>query len=277
MTTGRRVVTARSLVDETRLPGHEASRLLQVASGLSRAQLAAGHQLDPTKVAAFELLVARRRNGEPLQYLEGSAQFGPVEVAVDPRVLIPRPETEQLWEMTVARCSAEPPRLIVDLGTGSGNLALAMQAAFPEATVHAVEVSAGAFELASRNVARSGGTVELHRGDLFAALPEELRGRIDLVVTNPPYVAATDFEALPPEVRDYEPAVALFGGEDGLAVLRRIIAGAADWLAPGGWLACEIGSEQGAAVLELSEGFTAEVAPDRSGRDRFLFAQKGSK
>ena len=142
MTTGRRVVTARSLIADAELPSHEASRLLETATGLSRADLARGDSIDAAKVAAYELLVARRRAGEPLQYLEGSAQFGPVEVTIDNRVLIPRPETEELWDLTVRRLRDTPPRIVVDLGTGSGNLALALKSAFPAAVVHAVELSA---------------------------------------------------------------------------------------------------------------------------------------
>lgn len=276
MTTGRRVVTARSLVETAELPEHEAGRLLQVATGLSRSELVRSEDIDATKAEAYELLVARRRSGEPLQYLEGTSQFGPVEVAIDGRVLIPRPETEELWELTVQRLERTPPGIVVDLGTGSGNIALALKAAFPAAAVHAVELSAQASAVAARNILAAHADVSLHRGDLFAALPDSLRGRVDLVVSNPPYVAGADYASLPAEVRDYEPAVALFGGDDGLAVLRRIIAAAPDWISPGGWLVCEIGADQGDAVLDMAGGFDAEVVADAAGRDRFLFAQKGN-
>lgn len=277
MTTGRRVVSARSLIGESELPVHEASRLLQVATGRDRAGLARHDTLEIEHVERFDELVQRRRSGEPLQYLEGSSQFGPVQLKIDRRVLIPRPETEELWELVVTRLIHEPPALVVDLGTGSGNLALALKYAFPEAEVHAVELSAAAADLAAENISNSGLDVTLHRGDLFDGLPPSLAGAVDLIVSNPPYIATPQREALPTEVRDHEPEIALFAGEDGLDVLRRVIEGAASWLAPGGTLACEIGSDQGRQALELAGWADATIARDLAGHERFLIAEKGAE
>lgn len=274
MTTGRRVISGRSLVANSELPPHEAIRLLEHASDRTRASLVAIDEVGLDAAERFDSLAARRRRGEPLQYIEGTAQFGPIELTVDPRVLIPRPETEELWELVVATLRATPPRVIVDLGTGSGNLALALKHSFPLAAVHAVEVSAAAIEVARANVAASGLAVELHRGDLFGALPKSMRGAIDLVISNPPYIATGDRRNLPVDVKDHEPAIALFAGDDGLSVLSRIVAEAPDWLSDGGLLACEIGADQGPAVAALASGLDAQIVKDLSQRDRFLLARK---
>lgn len=276
MSTGRRVVSARSLVAESDLPVHEAGRLLQSATGRSRASLARDDAIADAEAGRFESLVARRKGGEPLQYLEGSLPFGPIQVAVDPRVLIPRPETEQLWELVVALLADRPPGVIVDLGTGSGNLAIALKHQFPDAEVYAVDVSSDAFDAAAANVAAAGVDVMLYQGDLFSALPTSLRGMVDLVISNPPYVATAQRGELPREVRDHEPAIALFGGPDGLSVIRRITAEAPDWLAIDGLLACEIGSDQGEDVAALAAGMNPEIVDDISGRNRFLIARKGT-
>ena len=275
MTTGRRVVSARSLVADAELPTHEASRLLQAATGRDRASLARDDAVTSAHAQTFEELVARRARGEPLQYIEGTSQFGPIEVVIDPRVLIPRPETEELWEFVVSRLAADPPAVVVDLGTGSGNLALAIKHSFRHAEVHAVELSVGAFEVARMNVAKTGLDVHVHNGDLFAPLPAALRGQVDLIVSNPPYVSSDERGSLPAEIRDHEPAMALFAGSDGLDVLRRVIDSSETWLAPGGLLACEIGSDQGAAATKLVSWADPEIVTDLSGRDRFLFATKG--
>jgi len=277
MTTGRRILSSRSLLADAQLPAHEAARLLAAATGRDTLSVLPDEGVASAAAVRFGELAARRRSGEPLQYLEGTSQFGPVEVAVDPRVLIPRPETEQLWEQVTALLADRPPQVIVDLGTGSANLAIALKHEFPDAAVHAVDVSSDALQVAKANVASAGVQVVLHRGDLFDPVPADLRGKVDLVISNPPYIATTDYAALPDEVRDHEPAIALFAGRDGMSVLRRIIATAPAWLAPGGVLACEIGADQGAALQELAAGLNARIIEDLSGRDRFLIVQKGTE
>jgi len=275
VTTGRRIVSARALIGETELPVHEATRLLQTASGRDRGSIARDDSLTPEHADRFDSLVSRRQRGEPLQYIEGSSQFGPVEVAIDPRVLIPRPETEQLWELVVGRLSLSEPATIVDLGTGSGNLALALKHAFATAEVHAVDLSADAVDVACMNVEQAGLEVNVHHGDLFEPLPSRLRGQIDLLISNPPYISTADRDSLPAEVRDHEPDMALFAGYDGLDVLRRIIEAAPTWLAPGGLLACEVGADQGDSARELVTWGRAEVIADLAGRNRFLLVTKG--
>ena len=274
-TTGRRIISGRSLAADSGLPPHEADRLLEAATGRDRTSLYRDDTLDDVGAARFGELADRRRSGEPLQYIEGVSQFGSIEVAVDSRVLIPRPETEQLWELVTKLLTDRPPRIVVDLGTGSGNLAIALKQSYPDAEVHAVDVSAASVEVARDNVAFAGARVAVYHGDLFDPLPSAIRGRVDLVISNPPYIATGEHSALPPEVRDHEPAVALFAGPDGLSVLRRIVAQAPDWLAAGGLLACEIGEGQRAALLEIAADLNPEIMKDLAGRDRFLIAQKG--
>lgn len=242
------------------LPPHELRRLMVAADG------------NPTRYAA---LVARRLRGEPLQYVEGSAAFGPLDLVVDPRVLIPRPETEQLWELA---CSlAEDPRLVLDLGTGSGALALALAHRFPAARVIAVDASRDALDVAVDNGRRLDLEVEWLAGDLFDPVPSELQGRLDLVVSNPPYVAEGEWDELPEDVRR-EPRQALVAGPAGTEVLDRIAAEVRPWLSPGGWVLCEIGETQGAHV---EAGFAAaleqvEVRTDLAGRDRFVIGRRGA-
>lgn len=219
------------------------------------------------------VLVAARLAGDPLQYLEGTAAFGPLELVVDPRVLIPRPETEQLWELAASLVVS--PGLIVDVCTGSGALALGLKHSFPQARVVATELSADAAAVARLNSQRTGLVVEVWEGDLFAPLPADLGGTVDLVVSNPPYVAEGEWELLPADVRR-EPPMALIAGPDGLEVIRRLVVDAPGWLRLGGWLAVEIGETQGEAVADLmgSEWESVEVRTDLTGRDRFVIGRR---
>jgi release factor glutamine methyltransferase len=222
---------------------------------------------------AFRDLEARRLAGTPLQYLEGSAAFGPLDLIVDDRVLIPRPETEQLWELASGLIAT--PLVIIDLGTGSGALALALKTAHPAARVVGVDRSADALEVARLNGERLGIAVEWRHGDLWDALDETWEGRIDLVVSNPPYLSEDEWELLPDDVKR-EPREALVAGPTGLEVLERIAGGAARRLAPGGRVACEIGETQGAACRRLFESTLSgvEVICDLAGRDRFVTGRR---
>jgi len=270
-------VTPADLVRTSGLADHEARRLLTAVTGRDAAALTAAATIDPDDAARFTALAARRRSGEPLQYLEGTVDFGPLRLVVDGRALIPRPETEYLWEMAVAAMGPTGPgTVLVDLCTGSGNLALALRHAFPETRVLATDIDAAALSLAKENAAGTGLDVEFLEGDLFAPLPRDLMGRVDLIVANPPYVAAGDLAALPSEVRDHEPAGALFAGPTGLEVLERIADEAYWWLGVGGWLFCEIGEQQGERALALFSGLDREIRPDLTGRDRYVVARKGA-
>lgn len=254
------------------LPVHEALRLLEKATGVKRARLLTGGQLEEDAAACFAELVARRRSGEPLQYIEGTVQFGPVTLAVDHRALIPRPETEQLWELVVRLVPA--PRTVVDLCTGSGNLALACKHVWPDARVLATDASAKATVLAMENADRLGLDIEVLRGDLFAPLPVALRGSVDLVVANPPYLAEHELAALESEVRDHEPHEALVAGPTGIEVLARIASEAASWLAHGGSVACEISEVQEASARTLFSELGGRVFPDLAGRPRFVVGRR---
>lgn len=267
------MVSASELVRRSGLSRHEAERLLVVASGLTRAELLSSAALDDAAVARFHGLAARRKAGTPLQYLEGTVQFGPLELLVDERALVPRPETERLWERVVELVRDDPPQVIVDLCTGSGNLALALKDTFPGAAVYGTDVSPDALALAQENATHTGLDVTWLLGDLFAPLPGDLRGAVDLIASNPPYVAAGDADSLPVDVRDHEPELALFAGPSGDEVLARIAAEAQEWLAPGGLVACEIGEQQGARATELFAAFDPVVEADLTGRDRYVFGR----
>lgn len=252
-----RFIESRATLTAMSIPPHELRRLRSVA--------AEGADLDR--------LVARRLSGEPLGYIEGTAAFGALELTVDPRVLIPRPETEQLWEL--ARELISSPRIIVDLCTGSGALALALGLDCPAARVFATEISSEAAEVARLNAKRLGIEIEILEGDLFCPLPAELQGSVDLVVSNPPYVAETEWPELPDDVRR-EPRLALVAGPTGTEVIDAIAGEVGRWLRSGGWVAVEIGETQG----EHCRGVFADsledvqVRRDLAGRDRFLIGKR---
>jgi release factor glutamine methyltransferase len=257
------------------IPDYEKRRLVVAVTGRDAASLALDPSLSAEEQRRLDDLAARREAGEPLQYLEGTVDFGPLTLKIDHRALIPRPETERLWEEAVRSLGdAGPGTVIVDLGTGSGCLALALKSAFPEARVFATDTSEDALALAKENAAHTGLEVAFLHGDLFEPLPVNLRGRVDLVVSNPPYVASDD--PLPAEIRDHEPHEALFAGAEGTEVLARI-ADEAYWMAGvGGWVLCEIGDGQADEALLLFGAFDREMRKDLAGRDRILVARKGA-
>jgi release factor glutamine methyltransferase len=253
-------------------------RLARVVTG-GRAVRFDPSSLDPGQTERLGSLLERRLSGEPLQYIEGTVDFGPIEVVTDRRALIPRPETEQLWEQAaMALGEAGPGTVIVDLCTGSGALALALKSRFPAAQVHATDISQETLSLAAENSARLGLDIALHHGDLFEALPADLRERIDLLVTNPPYVAESEWSDLPVEIRDNEPRAALVAGQSGFEVIDRIALDVPWWLGVGGWLFCEIGETQGkAAVGAFGAWLDVDLRRDLAGRDRILVARKGAR
>jgi len=239
-----------------RIPPAEARLLLGHALGRSAAWLEA-HRDDPLSAEAaarISALVTRRADGEPVAYLVGQREFYGRDFAVTPDVLIPRPETELLVELAIAKVGAGGTARILDLGAGSGCVAVTLALELPGARVTAVDVSPAALAVARGNAERLGARVAFFESDWFAALPLQ---RFDLIVANPPYVAAGDPHLAEGDLR-FEPPHALTDHADGLAAIRRIVADAPYWLANGGWLLFEHGHDQGAAARGLIEdaGFT---------------------
>jgi release factor glutamine methyltransferase len=233
----------------------DAEVLLARALGTTRLGLYTGGQTPMTGPggAVFEALVARRARHEPLQYVLGEAEFCGLVLELGPGVFIPRPETEALVDRALALGPSEGAS-VLDLCTGSGAVACALGTRRPSWTVWAVERAGLAADCARANVRRLGleGRVRVREGDLFGPLRDSVRaGAADLVVANPPYLATPILPALPIEVRDWEPREALDGGPDGLAVIRRLLAQAPEWIRPGGGLLMEIGEEQGPAARAL--------------------------
>jgi release factor glutamine methyltransferase len=254
-------------------PRTDAELLAAHAAGTERGRLAFT-DAGPEFQDRYDVLVAARAKRVPLQYLTGSAAFGPVTVHVGPGVFIPRPETEALLEWAVGQPLSQRP-VIVDLCTGSGALALALSHHRPDARVIAVDDSADALAYARRNVA--GTPVELIQADVTApTLLAELDGQVDLVVANPPYIP--DGAALEPEVAEHDPPHALFGGPDGMAVIDRIVELAARLLRDGGRCAVEHDDTTSTRTVEAftrTERFVDVVARhDLAGRPRFVTATR---
>jgi release factor glutamine methyltransferase len=245
------------------LPEHERRRLLALVTGQGSEAVGGRVPLNASQQAEFDSLANRRLDGEPLQYLEGTLPFGPIEVGVDHRVLIPRPETEYLLELVGSRRS---PTLVVDLCTGSGALALALKRMFPTARVIGTDISTDALDVATSNGVANDLKVEWYQGDLFDALPRDVAGEIELLVANPPYIAEGDWTLLPEDVQR-EPRHALVAGPTGMEVANKILVEVRSWLAPSGEAWVEVGEDQ---AWHLGERFSAQVLKDQYGRDRFL-------
>ncbi len=263
-------------------PRVEAERLVALATGVERASLVGGGRtrLTPEEAGRLARALSRRLAGEPLQHIEGTVEFRQLTLRADRRALIPRPETEQLVER-IARWVAgrRPLSRALDVGTGSGAIALALLTEGIVERVVGVDVSAEALAQAAENRTRVGlsaDRLELRLADRSVWSAVDARERFDLIVSNPPYVAEREWETLPREVRDHEPSSALAGGADGLGVIREVIGGAMIHLSPGGALFLEIGEEQGASVRALLEGAgewgEVRVLRDLAGRDRFVRA-----
>ena len=228
-------------------------------------------ELDEVTLEVLRGLVKRRVAGEPLQYVTGETEFCGLKLAVDRRVLIPRPETELLVEVVAAR----QPATVVDVGTGSGCIALALAQRLPAAAITATDISPDALTVARANAARYDfkNFTRFLQGDLLSTLPDSFT--VDAIVSNPPYIASGELAGLPREVKDFEPAQALFAGVDGLEVIRRLVIDARRFLSPTGFVALEIGAGQRAAVAELfgSAGYTvAQVEKDLQGHERVIVA-----
>ena len=275
-------------------PAAEARWLIEAVSGMDAAEqlTEAATPVTHRPTAGLDALLARRAAGEPVQYVLGEWSFCGLDLLVDRRVLIPRPETEIVAEIAIGeverlgeRVGASDPwsggltqYAVADLGTGSGALALALAAALPDAEVWATDASEDALAVARANVAAAGTIATRLRvggGSWFDALPPAVRGRLLLVVSNPPYIA--DHEVLPESVRDWEPAGALFSGPTGLEAIEHLIARAPEWLDPAGTLVLELAPHQAdRAIARAHEaGFVdVSVRPDLAGHQRALIARR---
>jgi release factor glutamine methyltransferase len=277
------VVAAAATLEQAGVPSPavDAEELAAHLLGVSRTRLGLTPLVEPTWVERYQALVARRSQRIPLQYLVGSVPFGRAQIAVGPGVFVPRPETEFLVDWSLRAIADRPNPTVVDLCTGSGAIALAISAARPDARVIAVERSQAALSWARRNIVAhvdAGGTpVELRGGDILdQRLLADLDASADLVTANPPYVP--DGTPVEPEVADHDPAEAVFGGPDGLALIRPLISVAAGLLKVDGVLAIEHDDTQGESVPELlrKRQVLADVADhaDLAGRPRFVTATR---
>ncbi len=285
-------ISWRRLWDDTaRLTGRPQARwLCEEASGAFGGEFleVLADPVTERSLADLDAMLARLQEGEPLQYVLGHWSFRRLDLLVDNRVLIPRPETELVAELAIAAAGVavaeffDRPLSMVDLGTGSGAIGLSLALELPRgvAEVWLTDVSLAALDVARANIAGlgiAGALVRLGHGSWFQALPVSLCGRLAVVVSNPPYIAHDD-PAVEASVREWEPGLALFADDHGLAHVREIAVGAAEWLRPGGRLILEIGTGQGAAVATVlaDAGLVdVEVRPDLAGHDRIASARRG--
>jgi release factor glutamine methyltransferase len=254
----------------------DAELLLCHAAQLGRASLLAHRDdaLDEAKAAHYQILIERRQSGEPIQYILGETEFYGLPFRVTGDVLIPRPETEHLVEKAIGLAGHFSVPRIVDVGAGSGAICVALAHVLPQARLTAVDLSGAALAIAGENAKRNGVAIRFLEGDLLAPVAAE---SFEIVVSNPPYVPRGDCASLAVEVRDYEPGLALFAGDDGLDICRRLIPEAFAVLVPGGYLAFEIGFGQSAAVTALLDdaGFKQiEFVPDLQGILRVACGQR---
>ena len=264
-------LTARG-VENARL---EAEWLLCAATGLDRVGLYLNFDkpLNDDELHRCRTMVARRGKREPLQHILGTQEFCGLEFEVTPEVLVPRHDTEVLVDEAVGRSPGA--RAVLDVGTGSGCIAVALARRMPDSAVVAVDISGQALEVARRNAVRHGVAIEFLQGSLFQPV---VGRRFDLIVSNPPYIPSSDIEALEPEVRDFDPRTALDGGADGLDVYRHLVPEAPGFLNPGGWLLLEVGVGQAqfiAQLFRMAGGYEeAVVVSDSAGIERVVGARR---
>jgi release factor glutamine methyltransferase len=263
----------------------EARWLCEHASGMDSAEFSAEQDQLVTVACAKSLnsMVRDRLSGVPLQYVMKRWAFRHLDIMVDKRVLIPRPETEQVVQVALdiaRKTSSDQALRVVDLGTGSGviGLSMAFELGVEAAHVWLTDASVDALDVARANmvgIGRAATNVRVVHGSWWNALPQEIAGQIDMAICNPPYIAQDDGEVAP-DVHLYEPHSALYASDNGLSDLRTVIEGASTWLKKSGWLVLEIGYQQGAEVLAMMSvsGFVgAEIKQDLSGRDRIAVGQ----
>ena len=253
-------------------PRVEAEHLFAAALGIKRLDLYLQFErlLSENEVEKLRLLVVRRGNREPLQHITGRVQFRDLLLKSDKRALVPRPETEELVEWALALFPEDQAIRVLDLGTGSGAIALALAAERPKWEIDAVDQSLDALALAKENALNCQlvGRVNFFQSDWF----KQVTHRYDLVISNPPYLTAEEVAVAEPEVKDFEPHSALISSEEGLADLKMILQQAPLFLKPSGWVLCETGIDQHSTLAEISKqlGYANFVGKkDMSGRDRF--------
>ncbi len=246
--------------------------------GCDRAHLFAHPERELGEAAQeqYEGLIARRAAGEPLQYLTGHQEFWKADFVVSPAVLIPRPETEHLIETVLAlveQFALRGPIKLIDVGTGSGAIAVTLARELPNAEVHAVDISASALAVARENAERLSARVRFALSDVLADVARD--ASYDFVVSNPPYVGMNEADKVQEVVKHFEPHIAVFAGEEGMDVIRRLIPQAREALKAGGWLLMEIGYSQSKAVMALLGGWhNVHSIPDLAGIPRVIAARK---
>jgi release factor glutamine methyltransferase len=243
-----------------------------------------------TQMQTYTRLLNRRLNHEPIAYLIGTMDFAGLTIQVNSSVLIPRPETELLVDVALQQIvKLRSPVRILDLCTGSGCIAITLAKHAPQSCILGTDINAEALTIARKNARKNGlqldskGNLQFRSGDLFSAVPKKyLQPVWDIIITNPPYIASSVISQLDKDVQDFEPHLALDGGNDGLHLIRTIIKNATDYLKPDGWLMIEIGYDQGEYVKKLLENQgqyqlkSIQITKDLSGLDRLAKAQKGS-
>jgi release factor glutamine methyltransferase len=260
-------------------PRLNAELLLMFVLGRERAYLYAHpeYQLTGEEQSRYDEVIQERAGGCPTQYITGHQEFWGLDLLVSPAVLIPRPETEHVVETVlelVKQMAPEGKLRLVDVGTGSGCIALALASELPQVEVHACDVSEDALEMARANAARLGldQRITFQKSDLLSAYGGE---EFDFVVSNPPYVGESEADKVQKQVREFEPKIAVFSGQEGMDIYRRLIPQAKHALKPGGWFVCEIGFSAEAKVRELLAAWSEiQVTADLQGIPRVIAARK---
>jgi release factor glutamine methyltransferase len=257
-------------------PRMNAELLAMFVLGCDRAYLYAHSErpLTRNEMASYDDVLSERARGVPAQYITGHQEFWGLDVIVSPAVLIPRPETEHVIETMLQLARDRPAKNVVDVGTGSGCIALALAKEFPQARIHATEISTEALEIARANAARHQleDRIQFHETDLLAGMEE---GAFDYVVSNPPYIGDWEVDSVEAQVRRFEPPLALFAGPSGLEVFTRLIPEARKALQPGGWLIMEIGHSGRKRVCELLKDWEQiRIVNDLQGIARVVAARR---
>ncbi len=282
-TIGRLLANATAFLRQKNIPNPrlDAEVLLGHCLDCSRVHLYASSHMGVAmpRVKQYQALLERRGKGEPIAYLLESKEFMGLKFFVSPAVLIPRPETESLVEIALDFVQKEPnpPGCLVDVGTGSGAIAITLACSWPQAQVYGLDISSKALAVARKNAAIHGvlPQVSLLPSDLLAALPLEIQGKVDVIIANLPYIPSPEIAGLMADVKNYEPLLALDGGKDGLALYRQLVPQAWRYLRPGGLLLMEIASGQAQTLAQLMKTeWKIDILLDLAGRERIVWGKK---